>query len=104
MSALLTYTRKFFFLEPGEVATLEPSSVTIYSEEDREVIRQPYQATHDLTEVAKGPYPHYMLKEIHEQSDVLVSSMQGRYDGLSNTIDLSSEFEDSPISLSLIHI
>ena len=27
MSALLTYTRKFFFLEPGEVATLEPSSV-----------------------------------------------------------------------------
>ena len=41
MSALLTYTRKFFFLEPGEVATLEPSSVTIYSEEDREVIRQP---------------------------------------------------------------
>jgi glucosamine--fructose-6-phosphate aminotransferase (isomerizing) len=98
MSALLTYTRKFFFLEPGEVATLEPSSVTIYSEEDREVIRQPYQATHDLTEVAKGQYPHYMLKEIYEQSDVLVSSMQGRYDGLSNTVDLSSDFQDSPIS------
>ena len=98
MSALLTYTRKFFFLEPGEVATLEPSSVTIYSEEDREVIRQPYQATHDLTEVAKGQYPHYMLKEIYEQSDVLVSSMQGRYDGLSNTVDLSSDFQDAPIS------
>ena len=98
MSALLTYTRTFFFLEPGEIATLEPSSVTIYSEEDKEVIRQPYQATHELTEVGKGQYPHYMLKEIHEQSDVLVSSMQGRYDGLSNTIDLSSEFEDSPIS------
>tara|TARA_B100000686_G_scaffold89829_1_gene96533 strand:+ start:4216 stop:6063 length:1848 start_codon:yes stop_codon:yes gene_type:complete len=98
MSALLTYTRKFFFLEPGEIATLKPSSVTIYSEEGREVTRQPYQATHDLTEVGKGQYPHYMMKEIYEQSDVLVSSLQGRYNGLSNTIDLSTEFEGSAIS------
>ncbi len=98
MSALLTYTDEFLFMEPGEIATLDTNSATIYSENGSEITRDAYRATNDSAAASKDPYPHYMLKEIHEQSEVLVSSMRGRYDGLSNTVDISSEFDSAGIS------
>ena len=65
--ALLPVTRRFSFLEEGDIAVLTRSDVTIYNEQGQEVEREisDSEVTHDAGD--KGQFKHYMLKEIHEQ-------------------------------------
>ena len=65
--ALLPVTRRFSFLEEGDVAELTRSSVTIYDQQDNLVEREITESNivHDVGD--KGPFRHFMLKEIYEQ-------------------------------------
>ena len=65
--ALLPVTRKFIFLEEGDVAEITRDEVNIFDAEGNPVEREINESTvtHDAGD--KGEYRHYMLKEIHEQ-------------------------------------
>lgn len=76
--ALLPVTQQFIFLEEGDVAEITRRSVYIVDADDRVVERasQTSDIKHDAGD--KGPFKHFMLKEIHEQPDAINNTLEGR--------------------------
>jgi glucosamine--fructose-6-phosphate aminotransferase (isomerizing) len=78
VAAILAHTRRVVFLQEGDVADVRPTGVAV-----TDVAGTPQErsvTTIDWTPEAasKGGYPHYMLKEIHEQPEALAQSLAGR--------------------------
>ncbi len=76
--ALLPVTQRFIFLEEGDVAEIRRDGVTIF-----DVAGNPAQRPERLSQLSastadKGPYQHYMLKEIFEQPSVIAETLEGR--------------------------
>ncbi len=78
VTALLPVTRKFIFLEDGDVAEVRRDGVTIYNSGGEEVRREIKESALSNSSVDKGPYAHYMLKEIFEQPGVISETLEGR--------------------------
>ncbi len=76
--AILKYTRRVLILDEGEIATLRPQGVSLIRLDGAPVQREPLTIEWDAESAEKGGYPHFMLKEIHEQPDALRRSLTGR--------------------------
>jgi glucosamine--fructose-6-phosphate aminotransferase (isomerizing) len=86
-SALLTYTKRVIFLADGDVADLRPDGAVVTDVEGK-VIDRPIEVIPWSAEAAeKAGYPHFMLKEIHEQPAALRSAMTGRIRGGAVSLD-----------------
>ncbi len=79
LAALLPYSRRVTYLDGGEVADLRRESVTISDATGAPVARAPQTQPYDPVAAVKGRYRHFMLKEIHEQPDIALDTMRGRY-------------------------
>ncbi len=86
--ALLPVTRRFIFLEEGDVAQITRFEVDIYDADGNKVEREIVESniTHDAGD--KAGYRHYMLKEIYEQPHVIRNAIKGRVsaDGLNEEL------------------
>jgi len=70
--ALIAHTRDVIFLEDGDVAELELGHAPIVTRIDGTRVDRPTRRVEwDPEQAGKGSFPHFMLKEIHEQPDVL---------------------------------
>jgi len=78
--ALLPVTRRFMFLEEGDVAEITRRSVTIYDRNGERVERDVIESNIEHDAGDKAGYRHYMLKEIHEQPTVVRNTLQQRLD------------------------
>ncbi|HXS29265.1 MAG TPA: glutamine--fructose-6-phosphate transaminase (isomerizing), partial [Steroidobacteraceae bacterium] len=78
VAALLPVTRRFMFLEEGDVAEVQRDSVKVLDAAGNAATRE--VRTSELSAVAaeKGPYEHFMLKEIHEQPLAVANTLQER--------------------------
>ncbi len=76
--ALLPVTQRFIFLEEGDVAEIRRDSVTVFDEHGNRVERVARESRQAAATVDKGPYKHYMLKEIFEQPGVIAETLEGR--------------------------
>ena len=76
--ALLPVTRRFIFLEEGDVAEITRTSVTIIDSNGQQVEREIIESTVEHDAGDKAGYRHYMLKEIYEQPHVLRNALNGR--------------------------
>lgn len=76
--ALLPVTRRFIFLEEGDVAEVTRRDVHIFDVSGNPVEREEKESdiSHDAGD--KGEYRHYMLKEIHEQPKAITNTLEGR--------------------------
>jgi glutamine---fructose-6-phosphate transaminase (isomerizing) len=71
LPSLLPLTRTVIPVEDGEMVVLEPDRVSFFRVSDgAQVERSPRQVKDDMGVAEKGGYPHFMLKEIHEQPEV----------------------------------
>ncbi len=71
LPSILPLTRKIMRLNDGEIITLSYDHVELHSVKDGSLIqREPELVTETMEAVQKGGYAHFMLKEIHEQSQV----------------------------------
>ena len=75
--ALLPLTKRFIFPEDGDVVSLRYGDISIYGVDNLPVMRPVQGLDLDARSADKGPYRHYMLKEIHEQPDALADTLQG---------------------------
>jgi glucosamine--fructose-6-phosphate aminotransferase (isomerizing) len=75
--ALLPYTRSVTILEDGEVAVVTPDTLTLSTLDGRPVERRPSVITWDSAMAEKGGFPHFMLKEIHEQPEAVANTFRG---------------------------
>ena len=91
--AIAQYTNDFVFLEDGDVAELTANTYKVYDANKNEVERE---VTHiDITNQAmsKGDHKHYMEKEIYEQPEAVMNTINGRIGGddvLDNIFGLGS--------------
>ncbi|MFN3593658.1 MAG: glutamine--fructose-6-phosphate transaminase (isomerizing), partial [Thiobacillaceae bacterium] len=76
--ALLPVTQRFIFLEEGDVAEISRAGVRVYDAEGRAVERPERTSQLSAATADKGPYRHYMLKEIFEQPAVISETLEGR--------------------------
>ncbi len=76
--ALLPVTRQFMFLDEGDVAEVRRDGVTVYDAQEKQVEREVRESKISSSETDKGPYSHYMLKEIFEQPAVIAETLEGR--------------------------
>jgi len=78
--ALLPVTRRFIFLEEGDVAEITREQINIFDADGNPVEREVNESnvTHDAGD--KGEYRHYMLKEIHEQPISVRNTLANRID------------------------
>jgi glucosamine--fructose-6-phosphate aminotransferase (isomerizing) len=76
--AILEYTRDIIFLEEGEVAELTRTGVKLSDLSGAPVMRAARRITWDAAQAEKGGYPHFMLKEIHEQPRAITDTLRGR--------------------------
>ncbi len=77
-AALLPVTRRFIYLEEGDIADIRNDSLTIYDLDGKPVEREIKESELSADATAKGEYRHYMLKEIHEQPACLIDVFEGR--------------------------
>ncbi|MFY1027484.1 glutamine--fructose-6-phosphate transaminase (isomerizing) [Actinobacillus seminis] len=76
--ALLSVTRRFIFLEEGDIAEITRRSVDIYNKQGLKVERETYESHLENDAAEKGKFRHFMQKEIFEQPTALINTMEGR--------------------------
>lgn len=87
--AILPYTRKVIYMDDGDIAELSPRGIKLWDERGMPIEKKSFFIEWDLSMAEMGGYPHYMLKEIHEQGGVCRATIKGRvHDG---KVDLSGE-------------
>ncbi|ULA66683.1 MAG: hypothetical protein LZF62_130027 [Nitrospira sp.] len=86
--AMLSHTRDVTFLEEGDVVEVTAAGVTFTDLDGRAVTRKKTKVTWDASAAEKSGYPHFMLKEIHEQPQTILDTIRGRYSYESGEADL----------------
>ena len=76
--ALLPVTRRFIFLEEGDVAEITRHSVAIFDKDGNAVEREIHESNVSYDAGDKGQYRHFMLKEIYEQPHAINNTLEGR--------------------------
>ncbi len=76
--ALRSFAQSVIYLEEGDSAYLTAAGVKIYDANNQHVERKTEHLKDDCHAISKGPYRHFMLKEIFEQTKVLADTLEGR--------------------------
>ncbi|MEH0834559.1 glutamine--fructose-6-phosphate transaminase (isomerizing) [Pectobacterium cacticida] len=85
--ALLPVTRRFMFLEEGDVAEITRRDVRVFDKSGQLATREEIESKVNYDAGDKGAYRHYMQKEIYEQPMAIKSTLEGRFSH--GEIDLS---------------
>ncbi len=78
VAALLPVTRKFMFLEEGDIAVVQREDVTVYDAHGNEVARPVKESKLSADAAERGEFRHYMQKEIHEQAQAVRATIEQR--------------------------
>ncbi len=89
VTAMLAHTRDVVFLEEGDLAVVTRTGDRILDRQGRPAARPTTRIAWDAKAAEKGGYPHFMLKEIHEQPQAIRDTLRGRYRFESGTADLA---------------
>lgn len=76
--ALLIVTRRFIYLEEGDIAEITRRTVDIYDANGQKVEREVHESNLENDAAEKGKFRHFMQKEIYEQPNALINTMEGR--------------------------
>ncbi|MDP1604570.1 MAG: glutamine--fructose-6-phosphate transaminase (isomerizing) [Legionella sp.] len=76
--ALRSFAQSVIYLEEGDSVRLQLGQIELFDAEGKSVQRPSHPLDNDSQVVNKGPYRHFMLKEIYEQTKVLADTLEGR--------------------------
>lgn len=97
ITAILDYTRDYYLLEEDEIAVVEKEKITLYNLDQEEIHKEVQHASWDRQTAEKGGYPHFMLKEIYEQPEVLHNAITPRIK------DQSIDFSESGLTNEILN-
>ena len=78
VAALLPVTRKFMFLDEGDIAVVQKENVTVFDANGEEVARPIKESELSADAAERGNFRHYMQKEIHEQARAVSRTIEER--------------------------
>ncbi|MBS0621391.1 MAG: glutamine--fructose-6-phosphate transaminase (isomerizing) [Verrucomicrobia bacterium] len=77
--AFLAHTSEVLFLADGEVARVQADTAEVFSEAAVPLFRKTQTFQGSATEISKGDFEHFMLKEIYEQPQAIRNALLSRY-------------------------
>ncbi len=86
--AMLNHTHDVTYLEEGDVAVITAGKCRILDVSGHDVTRTLSHISWDSSAAEKSGFPHFMLKEIHEQPQTILDTMRGRYSFETGEADL----------------
>jgi glutamine---fructose-6-phosphate transaminase (isomerizing) len=92
--ALLPYTREVIIMDENTVGVLTREGIDLIDSDGRKLPIKPLHVDWDVASAERGGFDHFMLKEVHEQPQVIRQAVAGRIDE-SLTIRLEGIFGDS---------
>ena len=97
--AILKYTRDVIFLENDEIGILEKEEVKVYDKNLNLIGKKINKIQWDMEQASKNGYPHFMLKEIEEQPEVVNKTLEfyTKEDGKEKLTDLFEEIDFSKV-------
>ncbi|MED0981393.1 glutamine--fructose-6-phosphate transaminase (isomerizing) [Bacillus paramycoides] len=101
--AMLQVTDQFIELMDKEIVIVTKESITIKNLQGETIARAPYTAELDASDIEKGTYPHFMLKEIDEQPLVIRNIIQ-KYQGENGEIELDADIRNAILDSDRIYI
>ncbi len=78
VTAFLSHSRKALFMEDREIIILKPKTFRLFNLDGKKVKRDSVEIQWDRAQAEKGGYKHFMLKEIHEQTQAVEETLRGR--------------------------
>ena len=78
VAAVIEHTRQVIYLDDGEMAVLTPDGFHTATIAHERVEKEVHDVDWDLSQIEKGGYDHFMLKEIMEQPDAVRNATRGR--------------------------
>ena len=97
-TALLEFTRDVWFMDDDEIAMISKGGCTFYDFNGNPHEKESMHLDWESAMTSRGNYPHFMLKEIHEQPEVVTHTLLGRV--ACNSVDLSHELDWTPEQIS----
>lgn len=97
VSAIVHHTQKVVYLDDNDVVVIKGSKYELLNMSNQQVQREVQEVEFDVESVAKGGFPHFMLKEIFEQPESLRNTMRGRLllaDGTAKLAGLDSNIKE----------
>jgi glucosamine--fructose-6-phosphate aminotransferase (isomerizing) len=77
-SAIVEHTRQVVYLEDGEVAVVTAGGFETMTIDAVRIDKMIEEVTLELSQIERGGYDHFMMKEIHEQPETIRNAMRGR--------------------------
>ena len=106
-SPIIEYTRNVIYLDDNELVTIDDGHYSISKIDSKNIVNKTLTKI-DLTieEIEKGEFPHFMLKEIHDQQHSISDTMRGRFNLDDGTTQLGgiSDYFSNVLSASRIYI
>jgi len=78
LTALIPYTKSYFVVPEYHIVRLTPYKISVFDLDKNEVIPEALEVSWNMDAAMKGGYPHFMLKEIHEQPDAIKNTVLPR--------------------------
>ncbi|ANC17410.1 glucosamine--fructose-6-phosphate aminotransferase [Bacillus cereus] len=101
--AMLQVTDQFIELMDKEIVIVMKESITIKNLQGETIERAPFTAELDASDIEKGTYPHFMLKEIDEQPLVIRNIIQ-KYQDENGEIELNQDIRNAILDSDRIYI
>ena len=104
-SPIIEYTRNVIYLDDNELVLIEDKKFSISKIDSKKIINKTLSKI-DLTieEIEKGEFPHFMIKEIHDQRHSISDTMRGRFNLDNGTTQLGGIIDYLPNILSASRI
>ncbi|MCU0453766.1 MAG: glutamine--fructose-6-phosphate transaminase (isomerizing) [Bacteroidetes bacterium] len=77
-AAIVAHTRQVIYLNDGEIAEIKADAIRTTTLQDVTITKEIEEVTFDLSQIERGGFAHFMLKEIHEQPETIRNGMRGR--------------------------
>ena len=87
-SPIVEYTSKVVYLDDGEMATLTRGGYQVKTIENVKLSKDVHELEMSIEQIEKAGFPHFMLKEIHEQHETIADCMRGRLSVENNNVVL----------------
>lgn len=78
-NAFANFTRQAIFLSSGEIGIIKANKIELYNTSFEKVHREPKELNHQVSDITKGDYEHFTLKEIWQQPQTISNAMASRY-------------------------
>lgn len=92
IAAVIKFTKEYILLDNNDIVKLTQDKIEVYNKNLEEICKEKQTVNWNIEQAEKGGYEHFMLKEIHEEEDVLHNTINEYVDTLETFLQKMPDF------------